>query len=358
MNGTVNPNSAATSVYFEYGSTTAYGQTTAAQQIAAGTTAVNVSAQIPYTFAPVNYRLVATNSAGTVDSGNQGPLYGVGLPACPGVVGTPTTPAAPQFALSTTPGKLRYHGTAATFTIRVTNGASAQTTGVGLIPSDWPDANVNGSPLAVSQPTVTGPGEITSHFISSGVGFAGPPCIRGTFDNGPGGVDLSLPANSTTTLSYRVTLAAPPWRSITPTLSAFAYVPATGNNAQTLQLGHTQFATTGPTGEQITLTAPGAKPPAEPGVPFILRNGPATIHGTTVPAAKNATVRISAEAYGGNQPAGKNTLIGTTRTNAHGRFTFHWRSVTANAYRITAAIPHPGDGLLPDRGCDLTLSVG
>jgi hypothetical protein len=67
LNGTVNPEGQATTYYFEYGTTTAYGSQTAMTSAGAGTSAVDVSATLaslaPNT--PYHYRVVATNASGT-----------------------------------------------------------------------------------------------------------------------------------------------------------------------------------------------------------------------------------------------------------------------------------------------------
>ena len=67
MNFTINPNGIATTVYFQYGTTTAYGSTTALQSLGSGKVAVNVftlfSNLLPDTL--YHYRLVITGSSGT-----------------------------------------------------------------------------------------------------------------------------------------------------------------------------------------------------------------------------------------------------------------------------------------------------
>ena len=65
--GAVNPNGVQASVYFEYGLTTAYGQSTPVRTIPAGTSTVSVqSADLPLIANGFyHYRLVASNSAGT-----------------------------------------------------------------------------------------------------------------------------------------------------------------------------------------------------------------------------------------------------------------------------------------------------
>jgi hypothetical protein len=67
LNGTVNPGAEATSFYFEYGTTTAYGSQTATSPVGSGSADVSVAAPIssltPNT--AYHYRLVAINGSGT-----------------------------------------------------------------------------------------------------------------------------------------------------------------------------------------------------------------------------------------------------------------------------------------------------
>ena len=67
LNGTVTANAQATTWYFEYGTTTAYGSKTAAKSAGSGTNAVKVSASLTHlkTTTTYHYRLVATNGSGT-----------------------------------------------------------------------------------------------------------------------------------------------------------------------------------------------------------------------------------------------------------------------------------------------------
>ena len=66
LNGSVNPHGLTTSVYFQYGTTTGYGLTTAPQS-RTGNTFLNISAHISGLTASTTYhfRIVTTNSAGT-----------------------------------------------------------------------------------------------------------------------------------------------------------------------------------------------------------------------------------------------------------------------------------------------------
>ena len=67
LNGSVNPHGLATTVYFQYGTTTSYGSTTSSQS-KSGNTYQSVAANISGLSASTTYhfRIVATNSAGTV----------------------------------------------------------------------------------------------------------------------------------------------------------------------------------------------------------------------------------------------------------------------------------------------------
>jgi hypothetical protein len=67
VTGTLNPNGAATTWYFEYGRTTRYGTKSATQNAGSGTSDVAASAALTGLTAnsTYHYRLVATNSAGT-----------------------------------------------------------------------------------------------------------------------------------------------------------------------------------------------------------------------------------------------------------------------------------------------------
>src|SRR5262249_57177587 len=66
LTGTVNPNGLATTAYFQWGRTTAYGQTTASQSIGSGTGTVSESATLTglTPSRAYHYRVVASNGAG------------------------------------------------------------------------------------------------------------------------------------------------------------------------------------------------------------------------------------------------------------------------------------------------------
>ncbi len=74
LNGAVNPNNLSTAIKFQYGATTSYGnEITATPSEAAGSSTISVSANLTglATGAAFNYRIIATNSAGTTTGTNQ-----------------------------------------------------------------------------------------------------------------------------------------------------------------------------------------------------------------------------------------------------------------------------------------------
>ena len=69
LNGTINPNGADTTYYFEYGTTTSYGSTTTATSAGSGTSDVSVNADLTGlgTSTTYHFRLKGANSAGTIN---------------------------------------------------------------------------------------------------------------------------------------------------------------------------------------------------------------------------------------------------------------------------------------------------
>jgi len=85
LNGVVNPNGAATEYYFEYGTTTSYGQTTAVVSAGSGTTNLEES-KVVFELKPkvkYHFRIVAKNSNGTTDGADEGFTGGRGNPGLP-----------------------------------------------------------------------------------------------------------------------------------------------------------------------------------------------------------------------------------------------------------------------------------
>lgn len=93
LNGTVNPNGLATNYYFQWGTTTSYGNTTATTSAGSGTASVAASAGITglVTGTTYHFRLAGVNSDGTT--------YGSDLTFTPGAA-TVTTTAASAITMS------------------------------------------------------------------------------------------------------------------------------------------------------------------------------------------------------------------------------------------------------------------
>jgi hypothetical protein len=85
LTGTVNPNGLATTVYFQWGTSPSYGNSTPSQSIGSGTSTVNVSANLSGLLPNTTYyyRIVASNSAGTT--------YGSGMSFRTNAVGAAPT---------------------------------------------------------------------------------------------------------------------------------------------------------------------------------------------------------------------------------------------------------------------------
>ncbi len=262
------------------------------------------------------------------------------------------------FSLHLSGQHLAYGGRSEVFSVRMSTRGSGETAGVGLTQSGWPDPGVGGSPLVVSHETLSGAGRVTGHFASGGAAST-LLCSRGAAPPDGGGVDVSLPPNSTTSLSYTVRLAAPPWPGMRPTIGAYAYLPATdttgGGTAR--QLGVKQLIPAGVTGDHVTLSDSHARGRPRPGhVPSVAARRAVLISGRTDPSLANVRVLLSAQPY---LPAGLGPLtgLGNLRTNSRGRFALQWHPNRPRTYMITAELPHPSAPMLPERSCDLTIST-
>jgi hypothetical protein len=266
------------------------------------------------------------------------------------------------FSLRVSASRLGFAGRPVSLSIRMQTAGMPATAGIGLVTSGWPDPGVVGAPLAFGSPRLSGPGKITSGFASSGGDLAGgaPFCQRGAYSPDGGGVDVSLPADTVTTLSYTVRYAAAPWPGMTPTMAAFAYVPAVNPGGSARSLGSVRLRTVGRVGLRISLSALHVSRPVPHTIIPRMRHGQlTTIVGRIAPLVRNALVRVVAESY--PHPARsdrlRRTLIGTAVTNDAGAFRINWRPRFAGAYMISAAPTRTQTNTPGDVGCDLTLDV-
>ena len=113
VTGTVNPSGSATSYYFEYGTTSAYGMQTSATSAGAGTTGVAVQQPLTGLAASTtyDYRLVAVSTGGTVE-GNNATFT---TPKTPAPTSTTTTATAVTSSAATLNGSLNPEGVPTTY---------------------------------------------------------------------------------------------------------------------------------------------------------------------------------------------------------------------------------------------------
>jgi hypothetical protein len=174
LNGTVNPEGAATTYQFQYGTSTGYGTATPASPASAGSGSIVVSESASVSglsaSTTYDYRLVATNAAGTTDGSNQ----------------TFTTPAASSSGNAFTPVGGLIQGTSLTpsvtahaagdvILLHVTTEGSAPPTGISGGDATWKQvgSTVRGSvnsglSAAVYEGTVTTAGTAQATVTTSG----------------------------------------------------------------------------------------------------------------------------------------------------------------------------------------------
>jgi hypothetical protein len=104
LNGRVHPNGLATTWYFVYGTSTAYGSRTAAHSAGPGTGAVNVAASISGIGATTGYhfQLIASSARGTTDGGDRF-LFTVGAPSAQATTVQSLTPTSGTLTGTLTP---------------------------------------------------------------------------------------------------------------------------------------------------------------------------------------------------------------------------------------------------------------
>lgn len=86
LNAAVNPNGSDTHVYFQYGTDTNYGQTTAATDIGSGTSSIATGTAVASLLSNTtyHYRVVVTNAGGTTYGSDQSFTTSASIPAMPG----------------------------------------------------------------------------------------------------------------------------------------------------------------------------------------------------------------------------------------------------------------------------------
>jgi hypothetical protein len=235
-------------------------------------------------------------------------------------------------------------------------GSTAATVALGLAPSGWPDRFVSGSPFGIADPRVSGAGRVTGGFAAAEAGLPRTGyCARGAAVDF-GGITLSLPAHSVTTVRYRVRLAAPVWPGMRPSVLAYAAVPAIDPGGGPWQrLGRVRLTRVGRTGVRIVLRAAAGARMSGRGEGALVRLGrPVLIAGSTRPRLVHAALRVAAVSLARSSRP-RRLAIRAIRTGADGRFSVSWRPPTAGTYVITATVVRGTSAYVSDTGCDLTL---
>lgn len=270
-----------------------------------------------------------------------------------------------SFRLSESRHVLAYGGQYATLSVHMHTGSSAETVAIMSEVSGWPDPGVIGSPLELRAERVSGRGRIGIRFVSSCCAVPAYACARGGPPPQGGGVDLSLPADSATILSYTVKLAAPPWPSLAMSIGVTASIPAVSSDPAAIrhyQVGAARFTASGPTGVRIILSAargsPGLAPPESPFT--VAQDHTLIIVSRTRPELRHQPIQLGYQRVDVGLRLGATTLrgrIGVAMTDGTGAFRIAWRPTRRGIYVIIAKYRHPRPGLLADQSCDLAVAV-
>jgi hypothetical protein len=261
-----------------------------------------------------------------------------------------------RFSVSLSQRTVTYGGPSVTLSIRMTTGVSQETVGLQALGPYWPDRAVRGSPLRMTDERVAGPGMITGHFSSTGTATVQGEqvCSRGAPSPEGSGVDLALPANSTSVLSYHIRLVSPPWPRTNYDPALLANIPASGNDVSYQHLRTPALSATAPGGMHITLSAGPYRRHNIFGAILVGRNRVVTMVGRTDPAIGAQTVQLRYQ----DTRSQRTGLFAVVHTDARGRFTSSWRPSRRGLYTIIATYVHPERGLTTDSNCDLAIEVG
>lgn len=169
LNGSVNPEGAATTYQFDYGTTTSYGSSvpSPAGSVGSGTSAVNESQSLtglsPST--TYHYRIEATNSRGTTYGSDQTFTMSAGGSSAPALVaeGPVASSLSPSFGASAKAGDL--------LVAYLSDNSSSSTDPFGTTAAGWQEAAVSGGPYywtSIWYKANSGAGEAAPVFTSAG----------------------------------------------------------------------------------------------------------------------------------------------------------------------------------------------
>jgi phosphodiesterase/alkaline phosphatase D-like protein len=360
LNGSVYPHGLTTTVYFQYGTTTGYGHTTASQS-KTGNTYQSVSANISGLAASTRYhfRIVATNSAGTTYGADR-TLTTLSATGPPVVTTNPATFVASYSA--TLNGSLDPHGLSTTvyfqygtttsygFTtsLQAKNGntyqnISAHISGLAAgtryhfrIVASNSAGTTHGADRTFTTLSPTGPPIVITDPASSIASYSAR--LNGSLN--PHGLSTSVYFQYGTTTSYGLTTAPQSksgnsYQNVSASISGLAAstryhfrVVATNSAGTTYGADHT-FTTLSATGPPVVITNAATN----------VTSSSATLNGTVDPQGLTTSVHFqygTTNSYGlttANQSFGGNTYQNASAniTGLSGSTTYHCRIVAANS---------------------------
>jgi hypothetical protein len=282
------------------------------------------------------------------------------LQACGGHALKDGSGLAVKLSASVPTSRLAYRGAWVTATVRLLGGSVGRTAFVSVEPPAWPDPAVSGSPLQIGAPRVMGAGHETGRFATGGAGsVAGASvCTLGGPSGDGGGIVLSLPARTTTTVAWPIRLIAAPWPHQRIGLKWAVRIGAAGSSSQAqrvLTVG--PFRATGERGIAIRLRARsrGRRLPVHglPAYGTVRQGRPVQISGVVQPPLAGRRILISDLNTRSRQAA----RIGSVTTDRAGRFALDWRPLRTGTYTIRAALTDPPTGYAPGKTCDLAVNI-
>jgi hypothetical protein len=237
----------------------------------------------------------------------------------------------------------------------VQTGDSAEKVTIYQVPPRWPERRVTGSPIALGNPTLRGPG--TLGIASSIADYAFGVCLRDRGAAVPGRLDLDLGPHERATIVQPVRLSAPPWPGARYVPTASVGFASAGHDAKPARLPLSPVRVTGRSGVHIRLAVrPRLDQDRYPG-PRLAPGRAVSIRGSTQPVVRHGRIRVSALVAGGGEA--RHVRIGVARTDAAGRFRLDpWVPPFEGTYVVDARYRHPRAGLVADRNCDLHFTVG
>ena len=364
VNGTVNPGGVGTNYYFQYGTTSGYGHTSATHSAGSGTAAGAVSAALSGLAAGTtyHYRLVATSAGGTVDGRDV--TFATAKTLAPSVVtGSATAVTATTASLT---GTIDPHGVATTYyflygtrtpsTRTATASAGAATASVGVsaaLANLTPGTTYAYRLVAVGTSTVEG---AIHHFSTAVI----PPALS-LSAGGPvragGGVTLTGTLSGTDVGVRTVALEVEPY----PYTRGFTIAGATAQTSSTgsftlalagLRLNTRVRAVTVGGSPAVVSAVTVVKVMARVSVHVRRHGGPARFSGVVAPAGAAIRIEIQRRFRGAWITVAR---TGTHRTASGARVYARTIRLTHHArYRVVALVRN--GSLLPGASRVVTLS--